>query len=57
MREPLFCPAGRGIPAPSAKNSHMAGGWDSVFVGAHGDAPFPSLSGSRFRRDDGQMSQ
>ena len=26
LREPLFCPAGRGIPAPSAKNSCMAGG-------------------------------
>jgi hypothetical protein len=32
MQEPLFCPACRGIPAPSAKNSQIAGGKDNALA-------------------------
>ncbi|MGO9121038.1 MAG: hypothetical protein ACLQPD_25930, partial [Desulfomonilaceae bacterium] len=32
MRDPLFCK--KAVPAPSAKNSYMAGGKDRAFLGA-----------------------
>ena len=42
MREPLFCK--KAVPAPSAKNSYMAGGRDNASVRAHGHAPVSSQS-------------
>ncbi len=50
MREPLFCK--KAVPAPSAKNSYMAGGTTNAAegpaergIGAHGDAPAVGRTG------------